>query len=78
MRNLVLTTLSAAALLTLPTLAFADDRGAAAGALGERLRRVSAWRSSAVSGRKGSVWWRDMGHLETRGSPHHFTRAHGN
>src|SRR5215211_4716516 len=35
----------------------------AAGALSERLRRVSSWRSSAVSGRRGSFWWRDMGHL---------------
>src|SRR3954452_7762051 len=35
----------------------------AAGALSERLRRVSAWRSSAVSGRRGSFRWRDMGHL---------------
>src|SRR3982751_4839705 len=49
----------------------------AAGALGERLRRVSCWRSSAVSGRKGSVWWRDMGRLEARGSPHHYTTSHG-
>src|SRR3954469_17693836 len=47
----------------------------AAGALGERLRRVSSWRSSAVSGRRGSVWWRDMGHLGARGSSHHHTRA---
>src|SRR3954469_225892 len=35
----------------------------AAGALSERLRRVNSWRSSAVSGRRGSFWWRDMGHL---------------
>src|SRR3954452_21514679 len=49
----------------------------AAGALGERLRRVSCWRSSAVSGRRGSVWWRDMAHLGTRGSPHHYTTSHG-
>src|SRR3954469_13463339 len=50
----------------------------AAGALSERLRRVSSWRSSAVSGRRGSVWWRDMGHLGARGSPRHDTRSHGN
>src|SRR3954466_15874499 len=49
----------------------------AAGALSERLRRVSSWRSSAVSGRRGSCWWRDMGHLGARGSPHHHTRSHG-
>src|SRR5215203_3486558 len=49
----------------------------AAGALGERLRRVSSWRSSAVSGRRGSVWRRDMGHLGARGSPHHYTTSHG-
>src|SRR5215218_3037572 len=49
----------------------------AAGALSERLRRVSSWRSSAVSGRRGSVWWRDMGHLGARGSPHHYTSSHG-
>src|SRR3954447_12490691 len=49
----------------------------AAGALSERLKRVSSWRSSAVSGRRGSFRWRDMGHLGTRGSPHHYTRAHG-
>src|SRR3954469_19941415 len=49
----------------------------AAGALSERLRRVSSWRSSAVSGRRGSVRWRDMGHLGARGSPHHYTRSHG-
>src|SRR3954452_13708323 len=48
-----------------------------AGALSERLRRVSSWRSSAVSGRRGSFRWRDMGHLGARGSPHHYTRAHG-
>src|SRR5215217_6185378 len=41
----------------------------AAGALRERLRRVQAIRSSGVSGRRGSVWWRDMGHLAARGSP---------
>src|SRR4029079_3824733 len=35
----------------------------AAGALSERLRRVNSWRSSAVSGRRGSFWWRDMAHL---------------
>src|SRR3954451_12353049 len=35
----------------------------AAGALSERLRRISSWRSSAVSGRRGSFWWHDMGHL---------------
>src|SRR3712207_5155430 len=49
----------------------------AAGALSERLRRVSSWRSSAASGRRGSVWWRDMGHLGARGSPHHYTTSHG-
>src|SRR3954471_20230176 len=49
----------------------------AAGALSERLKRVSSWRSSAVSGRRGSFRWRDMGHLGARGSPHHYTRAHG-
>src|SRR3954468_2619668 len=49
----------------------------AAGALSERLRRVSSWRSSAVSGRRGSCWWRDMGHLGARGSPHHDNRSHG-
>src|SRR3954465_11047473 len=49
----------------------------AAGALSERLRRVSSWRSSAVSGRRGSFWWRDMAHLGTRGSPHRYTTAHG-
>src|SRR3954468_23505901 len=49
----------------------------AAGALSERLRRVSSWRSSAVSGRRGSFRWRDMGHLGARGSPHHHTRSHG-
>src|SRR3954447_18912892 len=49
----------------------------AAGALGERLRRVNAIRSSAVSGRRGSFRWRDMGHLVSRGSPHHYTRASG-
>src|SRR3954466_9973700 len=27
---------------------------------------------------KGSCWWRDMGHLGARGSPHHHTRSHGN
>src|SRR5215207_6730369 len=32
----------------------------AAGALSERLRRVKAIRSSGVSGRRGSFWWRDM------------------
>src|SRR3954469_15229781 len=42
----------------------------AAGALSERLRRVSSWRSSAVSGRRGSFRWRDMAHLGARGSPH--------
>src|SRR3954451_9673050 len=50
----------------------------AAGALSERLRRVSSLRSSVVSGRRGSFWWRDMGHLGARGSPHHHTRSHGN
>src|SRR4051812_21269118 len=49
----------------------------AAGALSERLRRASSWRSSAVSGRRGSFRWRDMGHLGTRGSPHHYTSSHG-
>src|SRR4051794_11238311 len=49
----------------------------AAGALSERLRRVSSWRSSAVSGRRGSFWWHDMGHLGARGSPHHHTSSHG-
>src|SRR4051794_18689036 len=49
----------------------------AAGALSERLRRVSSWRSSAVSGRRGSFRWRDMGHLGARGSPHHYTSSHG-
>src|SRR3954467_3912729 len=49
----------------------------AAGALSERLKRVSSWRSSAVSGRRGSFRWRDMGHLGARGSPHHDTRSHG-
>src|SRR3954465_3595690 len=49
----------------------------AAGALSERLRRVSSWRSSAVSGRRGSFWRRDMGHLGARGSSHHYTKAHG-
>src|SRR3954469_22367862 len=49
----------------------------AAGALSERLRRVSSWRSSAVSGRRRAFWWRDMGHLGARGSPHHHTRSHG-
>src|SRR6185436_4881853 len=49
----------------------------AAGALSERLRRVSSWRSSAVSGRRGSFRWRDMGHLGARGSPHHYTTSHG-
>src|SRR5215217_7721330 len=49
----------------------------AAGALSERLRRVNSLRSSAVSGRRGSVWWRDMGHLGARGSPHHYTSSHG-
>src|SRR5215203_2115539 len=48
----------------------------AAGALSERLRRVSSWRSSAVSGRRGSFRWRDMGHLGARGSPHHYTSSH--
>src|SRR4051812_37551113 len=50
----------------------------AAGALSERLRRVSCLRSSAVSGRRGSFRWRDMGHLGARGSPRHDTRSHGN
>src|SRR3954469_11674139 len=50
----------------------------AAGALSERRRRVSAWRSSAVSGRRGSFRWRDMGHLGARGSPHHDTSSHDN
>src|SRR5215213_2197767 len=50
----------------------------AAGALSERLRRVSSWRSSAVSGRRGSFRWRDMGHLGARGSPRHDTRSHDN
>src|SRR3954464_12616533 len=49
----------------------------AAGALSERLRRVSFWRSSAVSGRRGSFRWRDMAHLGARGSPHHYTSSHG-
>src|SRR3954447_25407830 len=49
----------------------------AAGALSERLRRVSSWRSSAVSGRMGSFRWRDMGHLGARGSPPHYTSSHG-
>src|SRR3954449_8742424 len=49
----------------------------AAGALSERLRRVSSWRSSAASGRRGSFWERDMGHLGARGSPRHDTRSHG-
>src|SRR3954466_5506224 len=49
----------------------------AAGALSERLRRVSSWRSSAVSGRRGSFRWRDMAHLGARGSPHHYTSSHG-
>src|SRR4051794_31043999 len=49
----------------------------AAGALSERLRRVNSWRSSAVSGRRGSFWWRDMAHLGTRGSPHPYTTSHG-
>src|SRR4051812_9190298 len=49
----------------------------AAGALSERLRRGSSWRSSAVSGGRGSFPWRDMGHLEARGSPHHYTSSHG-
>src|SRR3954464_6019753 len=49
----------------------------AAGALSERLRRVSSWRSSAVSGRRGSFRWRDRGHLGARGSPHHYTSSHG-
>src|SRR6185503_550467 len=49
----------------------------AAGALSERLRRVSSWRSSAVSGRRGSFRWRDMGHLGARGSPHYYTSSHG-
>src|SRR5215218_5862124 len=48
----------------------------AAGALGERLRRVNSWRSSAVSGRRGSFRWRDMGHLGARGSLHHHTSSH--
>src|SRR6185312_13756933 len=47
------------------------------GALSERLRRVNSWRSSAVSGRRGSFRWRDIGHLEARGSPHHYTTSHG-
>src|SRR3954468_7638074 len=49
----------------------------AGGALSERLRRVSSWRSSAVSGRRGSFRWRDMGHLRARGLPRHHTRSHG-
>src|SRR3954452_8797515 len=49
----------------------------AAGALSERLRRVSSWRSSAVSGRRGSFRWRDIGHLGARGSPHHYTSSYG-
>src|SRR3954466_7297375 len=49
----------------------------AAGALSERLRRVSSWRSSAVSGRRGAFRWRDMAHLGARGSPHHYTSSHG-
>src|SRR3954464_4983679 len=48
----------------------------AAGALSERLRRVNPWPSSAVSGPRGSFWWRDMAHLGTRGSPHHYTTSH--
>src|SRR5919202_6724460 len=39
----------------------------AAGALNERLRRVSSLRSAAMSGRRGSFRWRDTGHLEARG-----------
>src|SRR4051795_4686420 len=50
----------------------------AAGALSERLRRVSSWGSSAASGRRGSFRWRDRGHLGARGSPHHHTTSHGN
>src|SRR3954471_18045442 len=50
----------------------------AAGALGERLRRVNAIRSSAVSGRRGSFRWRDMGHLVSRGSPHHIPEPAAN
>src|SRR4051794_19894229 len=49
----------------------------AAGALSERLRRVKAIRSSGVSGRRGSLRWRDIGHLGARGSSHHYTRARG-
>src|SRR4030095_8573503 len=49
----------------------------AGGAVSERLRRVSSWRSSAVSGRRGSFRWRDMGHLGARGSPHYYTSSHG-
>ena len=37
----------------------------------------NSWRSSAVSGRRGSFRWRDMGHLRARGSPHHYTSFHG-
>src|SRR4051794_1448096 len=49
----------------------------AAGALSERLRRGSSWRSSAVSGRRGAFRWRDMAHLGARGSPHHYTSSPG-
>src|SRR3954471_23242083 len=49
----------------------------AAGALSERLRRVKVFRSLGVSGRRGSFWRRDMGHLGARGSSHHYTKAHG-
>src|SRR3954466_10672793 len=49
----------------------------AAGPPRERLRRVNSLRSAAVSRRRGSVWWRDMGHLGARGSPHHYTSSHG-
>src|SRR3954454_20321807 len=41
----------------------------AAGALSERLRRVKAIRSSGVSGRRGSLRWRDMGHLGAQDHP---------
>src|SRR3954470_11281510 len=49
----------------------------AAGALSERLRRVNSLRSAAVSGRRRSVWWRDMGHLGARGAPRNYTSSHG-
>src|SRR4051812_16411959 len=49
----------------------------AAGGLRERLRGGSSWRSSAVSGGRGSFRGGGMGHLEARGSPHHYTSSHG-